>query len=140
MEIAVVGAVDVLRGTQEALRAAVNRVYVPHRAQAIGPRPMLSLHIPCRRGQMLVNGQPALYVCRNFVPSADHRSGGTPRLARCGPQQAAAATSAQKVLSGSLQPGHATAQGTAAYAARHIHAASGPGRWPMDSVRSVRRV
>jgi uncharacterized protein YyaL (SSP411 family)/aryl-alcohol dehydrogenase-like predicted oxidoreductase len=125
VEIAVVGAVDA-PGTR-ALRAAVNRIYVPNRVLAHRATSDAVTAHPLLQGKTLVNGQPALYVCRNFScrrPITDPAE--LPALLDA-PQQAAAATSAQKVLSGSLQPGHATAQGTAAYAARHIHAASGAG-------------
>ncbi|CAE6774494.1 aldo/keto reductase [Nitrospira defluvii] len=124
-EIAVVGAADAA-GTQ-VLRAAVNRIYVPNRVLAHQVIPDAPAAHPLLQGKTLVDGQPALYVCRNFScrrPITDPAE--LPALLDP-QQQVAAATSAQKVLSGSLQPGHATAQGTATYAARHIHAASGPG-------------
>lgn len=124
-EIALVGAADAA-GTQ-ALRAAANRIYIPNRVLAHQVIPDAPAAHPLLQGKTLVDGQPALYVCRNFScrrPITDPAE--LPAL--LDPQQLpAAATSAQRVLSGSLQPGHATAQGTAAYAARHIHAASGPG-------------
>jgi uncharacterized protein YyaL (SSP411 family) len=64
VEIAVVGAVDA-PGTR-ALRAAVNRIYVPNRVLAHRATSDAVTAHPLLQGKTLVNGQPALYVCRNF--------------------------------------------------------------------------
>ncbi len=125
VEIAVIGAAEAA-GTK-ALSAAVNRIYLPNRVLAHQAIPEAPTAHPLLQGKTLINGQPALYVCRNFAcgrPITDPAE--LPALLN--PQQPAMETmSPQKVLSGSLQPGYATVQATAAYAARHIHAASGSG-------------
>lgn len=125
VEIAVIGAADAA-GTK-ALSAAVNRIYLPNRVLAHQAIPEAPTAHPLLQGKTLINGQPALYVCRNFAcgrPITDPAE----LLALLNSQQPAMETmSPQKVLSGSLQPGYATVQATAAYAARHIHAASGAG-------------
>jgi aryl-alcohol dehydrogenase-like predicted oxidoreductase len=74
----------------------------------------------------LIGGKAALYVCRNFAcgrPITDPEE--FPALLDPRRQTPLSPSSEQKVLSGTLQPGHATVQGTAAYAARHIHESAG---------------
>ena len=125
VEIAVIGA-PAASGTN-ALNAAVNRIYLPNRVLAHQALPDAASAHPLLQDKTLVNGQPALYVCRNFScrrPITDPVD--LPALLDPS-QQAAEASAPQKVLSGRLQPGYATAQGTAAYAARHIHHASEAG-------------
>jgi aryl-alcohol dehydrogenase-like predicted oxidoreductase len=77
--------------------------------------------LPLLEGKHPVDGQPALYICRNFScrqPITDPRAisdalqAGTSRAARQGGEP--------KMLRGAQIPGRATVQGTAAYAARMI--------------------
>ena len=117
----------------ETLRAEVNRHYLPNRILAHydpqGPDPQ---H-PLTRGKTLVNGRPALYVCRNFACQTPITDPSAIEAALKSNAQGAetAAASATKALQGTQTPGHATAGGTAAYAVRMIgrstHANLSPG-------------
>ncbi len=127
VEIAVIG----LSGDSgaDALREAVSRTYLPNRAIAYRASQQSETTHPLLQGKTLVDGKAALYVCRNFAcgqPITDPAD--LPAL--LDPTQRVAAPSAapeQKVLSGTLYPGAATVQGTAAYAARKIHDSTGAG-------------
>jgi uncharacterized protein YyaL (SSP411 family)/aryl-alcohol dehydrogenase-like predicted oxidoreductase len=127
VEIALVGSPD--DPGAEALRAAVNRVYLPNRVLAYrDPQQPETAH-PLLQGKSLIDGKAALYVCRNFAcgrPITDPAD--LPAL--IDPEQRGSSSPAatrQKVLAGTLLPGMATVQGTAAYAARKIHQATGTG-------------
>jgi uncharacterized protein len=115
-----------LVGTQgdahyEALRAEVNRHYLPNRIMAHydpqGPDP----RHPLTSGKGLVNGQAALYVCRNFACQTPilEPSAVAPALSHSSPEAASASTPS-KTLQGTQMAGHATSGGTAAYAVRMI--------------------
>ncbi len=120
VEIALVGRPGE-SGTQ-ALRAAVNRIYLPNRVLAYRDPGQTETHHPLLQGKTLVNGKAALYVCRNFAcgrPITDPAE--FPALLDPTEQAPLSSPLEQKVLGGTLSPGHATVQGTAAYAARHIH-------------------
>ncbi|HRC25072.1 MAG TPA: aldo/keto reductase, partial [Nitrospira sp.] len=84
---------------------------------------------PLLQGKALVGGKAALYVCRNFAcrqPITDPAD--LPALLDPSHKAAPPLTAPeQKVLSGNLYPGAATVQGTAGYAARKIHDATGAG-------------
>jgi uncharacterized protein YyaL (SSP411 family)/aryl-alcohol dehydrogenase-like predicted oxidoreductase len=109
--------------TQEglsALRRAIADQYLPNRIIAT-TTPGLPSSLPLLEGKHPVDGQPALYICRNFScrqPITDPRAisdalqAGTSRAARQGGEP--------KMLRGAQIPGRATVQGTAAYAARMI--------------------
>lgn len=128
VEIALVGSPDD-PGT-EALRAAVSRTYIPNRILAHrDPRQPETTH-PLLQEKPLIDDKAALYVCRNFAcrrPITDPAD--LPAL--LDPQRQTDSSSAapeQKVLGGTLLPGAATVQGTAAFAARTIHQATGKGK------------
>ncbi|MBA3754654.1 MAG: aldo/keto reductase, partial [Nitrospira sp.] len=113
----------------DGLRAAVNRTYLPNRVLAYrDPQQPETTH-PLLQGKTLLDGKAALYVCRNFAcrqPITDPAD--LPAL--LDPQRPSLSflvPTDQKVLSGTLLPGAATVQGTAAYAARKIHEASATG-------------
>ena len=81
---------------------------------------------PLLQGKTLIDGKAAMYVCRNFAcgrPITDPKE--FPSLLDPRQQASSPPASEQKILSGALYPGHATVQGTAAYAARHIHESNG---------------
>ncbi len=106
----------------ESLRAAVNRAYLPNRVLAHRDSDQSATSHPLLQGKTLINGKPAVYVCRNFAcgrPITDPKE--FPSLLDPGQQTTSPTASEQKILSGTLCLGHATVQSTAAYAARHIH-------------------
>ncbi len=103
----------------EALRAEVNRRYLPARIIAHhdpqGPDP----DHPLTKGKSLVRGKAALYVCRNFAcqaPITDPSAVGTAVAEQQGGQQMASA----RPLTGTKRVGFATPGGTAGYAVRMI--------------------
>lgn len=114
LELAFVG-----HETQEGLRAlrrAVADQYLPNRIIATAA-PDTPSSMPLLEGKQPVDGQPALYICRNFScrqPITDPRAISDALLmsARQGDEP--------KVLRGTQISGRATVQGTAAYAARMI--------------------
>ncbi|HNC83307.1 MAG TPA: aldo/keto reductase [Nitrospira sp.] len=123
-EIALVGRL----GDQgmESLRAAVNRTYLPNRVLAHRDSDQSATSHPLLQGKTLIDGKAAVYVCRNFAcgrPITDPKE--FPSLLDPRQQASSPPASEQKILSGTLYPGHATVQGTAAYAARHIHESNG---------------
>ncbi len=123
-EIALVGRL----GDQgmESLRAAVNRTYLPNRVLAHRDSDQSATSHPLLQGKTLIDGKAAVYVCRNFAcgrPITDPNE--FPSLLDPRQQASSPPASEQKILSGTLYPGHATVQGTAAYAARHIHESNG---------------
>ncbi|HMW84999.1 MAG TPA: aldo/keto reductase [Nitrospira sp.] len=123
-EIALVGRL----GDQgmESLRAAVNRTYLPSRVLAHRDSDQSATSHPLLQGKTLIDGKAAVYVCRNFAcgrPITDPKE--FPSLLDPRQQASSPPASEQKILSGTLYPGHATVQGTAAYAARHIHESNG---------------
>ncbi len=127
VEVALIGSPDD-PGTAP-LRAAVNRVYLPNRILAHrNPEEPETSH-PLLKGKTLIGGKASLYVCRNFAcrqPITDPAE--LPALLQAHLSPAAASSPLeQKVLGGTVVPGAATVQGTAAYAARKIHDSSGTG-------------
>ncbi|MEP7150586.1 MAG: aldo/keto reductase, partial [Nitrospira sp.] len=111
------------------LRAAVSRLYLPNRMLAHRVPSQTATTHPLLQGKTLVGGKAALYVCRNFAcrqpitDPADLPALLTPQE----PGSSSPTVSEQKVLGGTLLPGAATIQGTAAYAARKIHETSSTG-------------
>ncbi|MCP9469123.1 MAG: DUF255 domain-containing protein [Nitrospira sp.] len=103
-----------------ALRQAVAEIYLPNRIIAtLAPGATSSL--PLLQGKRLVDGKPALYVCRHFgclAPITD------PRDVRDTVESSGGATERHgrepKILKTAALPGRATAEGTASYAARVI--------------------
>ena len=105
----------------QALRAAVNRHYLPHRIIAHGDPSREPVEHPLLAGKPLVGQRAALYVCRNFacqapltdpalVDSALSGDGSTPESDHKAP----------RALSGARLAGYATPGGTAGYAARKL--------------------
>ncbi len=127
VEIALIGSPND-SGTAS-LRAAVGRFYLPNRMLAHRIPSHTETTHPLLQGKTLVGGKAALYVCRNFAcrqPITDPAA--LPALLT--PQEPGSSSptvSEQKVLGGTLLPGAATIQGTAAYAARKIHETSATG-------------
>ena len=127
VEIALVGSPND-SGTAS-LRAAVGRFYLPNRMLAHRIPSHTETTHPLLQGKTLVGGKAALYVCRNFAcrqPITDPAA--LPALLT--PQEPGSSSptvSERKVLGGTLLPGAATIQGTAAYAARKIHETSATG-------------
>ncbi len=106
-------------GGYEALRAEVNRRYLPARIIAHhdpqGPDP----DHPLTKGKSLVHGKASLYVCRNFAcqaPITDQAAVGTALVE----QQNVKQTAATKPFEGTKLAGCATPGGTAGYAVRLI--------------------
>jgi uncharacterized protein len=107
--------------TQESFRAlqrAVADCYIPNRIVATSPAGTAST-LPLVAGKDPVDGQPTLYICRNFScrqPVTD------PRLVSEAMRSPAATWTPgkDKLLRGTQLSGHATPQGTATYAARLI--------------------
>ena len=116
IELAFIG--DETMDSFRALQRAVADCYIPNRIVAKTPFGGTS-PLPLLAGKDAVNGQPALYICRNFTcqrpvtePAlvADALRSIVPTLAgREG-----------KMLRGAQMSGHATPEGTAAYFARLI--------------------
>ena len=103
----------------EALRAEINRRYLPNRIIAQhdphGPDP----EHPLTKGKLLVKGKAALYVCRNFSCQAPITDPAKIAVALAEQQQSQQAGSARPIASLRLA-GAATPGGTAAYASRMI--------------------
>ena len=102
---------------------AVARHFIPHRIIAHGnPADPGSRH-PLLKGKGLVEGQAALYVCRNYACQAPITNPDTVT-------QALTVTpgedSPPRTLASQGIPGTATVQGTAAYVSRILTRASGP--------------
>ncbi len=109
----------------EQLKAEMNRPYLPNRIIAHWDPASGTTDHPLLRGKGLVQGRPALYVCRNFtcqqpitdaagVAVALKHDATSPVRDRSGP----------KTLIGDRLRGHATTGGTAAYAVRAINRAA----------------
>jgi uncharacterized protein YyaL (SSP411 family)/aryl-alcohol dehydrogenase-like predicted oxidoreductase len=121
VELALVGQPGELR--YEALRAEVNRVFLPYRIIAhedpTAPARVESRH-PLLIGKGLVRGQAALYVCRNFACEAPISDPTVVVQALSRPAGAAAAGTGPRTLGGSRLGGHATPGGTGGYAVRAL--------------------
>ncbi|MEQ1793166.1 MAG: aldo/keto reductase [Nitrospira sp.] len=119
VELALVG--DEGQGAFQSLRRAVAEEYVPNRIIA-STESNAGSTLPLLQGKAIVAGQPALYVCRNFScqrPVTDpHAVAEALRVYRSSNSTAAART--EMLLRGAQLPGHATVQGTAAYATQMV--------------------
>ena len=119
VELAFVG--DGQQAVAQALYRAVAEEYLPNRIIASTGSNTGST-LPLLQGKSVVAGQPALYICRNFScqrPVTDSKAlAEALRVHRSGAGAAAGRTEA--LLSGAQMSGHATAQGTAAYAANMV--------------------
>jgi hypothetical protein len=132
VELAVVGTPG--EAGFEALRREIARHYLPNRIVAMADPSAadpLAQDLPLLRGKSLVGGRPALYVCRHFAcqaPIAD------PAQVGAALEEGSGATRAERrSLIGSRRPGHATAEGTAAYAARFAERFGAHGYATLDS-------
>ena len=116
VELAIVG--DESQDTFRALREAVAHCYLPNRIVATGS-PKQPSSLPLLQDRPAVSGKPTLYICRNYTcrqPITDPRS---VIEALQADQIASTDRGAEpKLLHGTSVPGHATVQGTAAYASR----------------------
>ncbi|MDP3091006.1 MAG: aldo/keto reductase [Nitrospira sp.] len=119
VELAFVG--DSQPAATRALYRAVAEVYLPNRIIAWTESNAGSV-LPLLRGKSVVAGQPALYICRNFScqsPVTDPQAVAEAlRVHRSGAGTAADRT--ETLLRGAQLSGHATVQGTAAYAANMV--------------------
>jgi uncharacterized protein YyaL (SSP411 family)/aryl-alcohol dehydrogenase-like predicted oxidoreductase len=109
-----------------ALRRAVADEYLPNRIVATAA-PDQPSSLPLLTAKRLVEGKPALYICRNFScrqPLTDPRS--VADALRTSAAPAGRHRNAPKMLQGAQLPGKATVQGTASYAARTIGLAGDP--------------
>ncbi len=107
----------------EALRAEVNRYYLPNRIVAHhDPEGPVTQH-PLLAGKSLVNGKAALYICRNFTCQAPltDPSEIEPALVQQRSLGEHAPGSNPKALEGTRLQGKATAGGTAQFAVRVVN-------------------
>jgi len=114
IELAFVG--DETQEGFRGLRRAVADQYLPNRIMATAT-PGTPSSLPLLKGKQPVDGQPALYICRNFScrqPITD------PRAIADALRTSARQGGEPKMLRGAQISGRATVQGTAAYAARMI--------------------
>ena len=118
VELALVG--HELRDDLRAIREAVAHCYLPNRIVATGS-PEHPSSLPLLRDRPAVSGKPTLYICRNYTcrqPITDPRSVIEALQAdQTAPRERGAEP---KLLQGACLSGHATVQGTAAYASRVI--------------------
>lgn len=103
-----------------AIREAVAHCYLPNRIVATGS-PEHPSSLPLLRDRPAVSGKPTLYICRNYTcqqPITDPRV----ILAALQADQTAPREHGTEptLLQGISLPGHATVQGTAAYASRSM--------------------
>ena len=118
LELAFVG--DETTEGLRALRQTVADQYLPNRIIATAT-PDTPSSLPLLKEKQPVDGQPALYICRNFScrqPITDPRA--IPDALQAGASHTAQQGGEPKMLRGAQISGHATVQGTAAYAARMI--------------------
>jgi uncharacterized protein len=100
-----------------AFQQAVAECYLPNRILAAGSDGRVST-LPLLAGKSAIDGKPALYICRNFSCQQPLTE---PRLVNEALQAVAKTTARPETLLGGVRlTGHATVQGTGAYAARLI--------------------
>jgi uncharacterized protein YyaL (SSP411 family)/aryl-alcohol dehydrogenase-like predicted oxidoreductase len=117
----------------EAIKAEVNRVYLPARIIAHhdpaqqNPQGPATRH-PLLIGKELVQGKPALFVCRNFACQAPVTDPAAVHTALKNQQQGQGAPgpTGGNALEGARLSGHATPGGTAAYAVRFVNRPTAP--------------
>jgi len=106
----------------EALSKELRRHYVPNRVIAhIDPQHPETVH-PLLQGKTLINGQPALYICRNFACEAPITDPGFIEQAvrsQSNPTPVSASGKATTLTTSGL-PGKATAGGTGTYVSRAL--------------------
>ncbi len=119
VELALVG--DDQEPAFQALKNAVADTYLPNRIVA-SIRPNTTSTLPLLQGKTIVSGQPALFVCRNFScqrPITDAQAVADALRKHRTPAKFSS-TPPPNLLRGTQLAGHATIQGTAAYAARMV--------------------
>ncbi|MFO0773537.1 MAG: aldo/keto reductase [Nitrospiraceae bacterium] len=128
-EVAIVGR----RGSADrsALEAALRAEFLPNRLLAFHEPDAAPTRLPLLTNRTMVNGQAALYVCRNYTcrapittPSEVAAAVRATPNAAAGTTDTQAASSASRSLSGTAIVGAATAGGTAGYAVRQLANAS----------------
>jgi len=112
----------------EALRSEVKRAYLPNRIIASHDPGGPATRHPLLIGKGLVNGNAALYVCRNFACQAPITDPVAVAEALTSRDQDAAAepASSTNTLKGARLGGRATPSGTGAYAVRSINNPAAP--------------
>ncbi|BFU97053.1 MAG: conserved protein of unknown function [Nitrospira sp.] len=125
LEIALVGRKDdpKLQSFTDALRS----IYLPNRILAVTQQEDGRSAHPLLSGKTAVNGNAALYLCRNYTcrrPITDPREAADAVRAA---QQASPEVTGARLLKGPLLSGCATAEGTARYAARQVNRPSASG-------------
>ncbi len=102
----------------DALAAEVGKRYLPNRIAGHIAESEKSAGLPLLEGKGLVGGKAALYVCRNFTCKAPVTEPAAVDAALAEESRRAGAERGSEIGRERLG-GHATAEGTAAYAARH---------------------
>ena len=102
---------------------AVARHFIPNRIIAHGNPDALESRHPLLKGKGLVEGQAALYVCRNYACQAPITNPDNVTQALTGTPSE---DSPPRTLASQGIPGTATVQGTAAYVSRILARSSGP--------------
>lgn len=102
---------------------AVARHFIPNRIIAHGNPDALESRHPLLKGKGLVEGQAALYVCRNYACQAPITNPDNVTQALTGTPSE---DSPPRTLASQGIPGTATVQGTAAYVSRILAGSSGP--------------
>jgi uncharacterized protein YyaL (SSP411 family)/aryl-alcohol dehydrogenase-like predicted oxidoreductase len=120
MELALVGKPG--DKTYDQLRSAVNACFVPYRILAYRQDQESEPTHPLLAGKTLVNGKPALYICKNFACQTPVTDPHSVPAALTNPQPAKKPAPGEKLqaLTGQGIPGWATPQGTGRYVARML--------------------
>jgi uncharacterized protein YyaL (SSP411 family)/aryl-alcohol dehydrogenase-like predicted oxidoreductase len=129
VELAFVGTPDA--PDLDALRREAGRHYLPNRIVEYGVPGADDPGLPLLAGKGLVDGRAALYVCRDFACRAPVTD--PARVAEAVSDQAAAPSTAERTLSARRLASAATADGTAAYAARMREAGKPEGYGPLGT-------
>jgi hypothetical protein len=129
VELAFVGATG--GSDLEALRREVGRHYLPNRIVAHGGPSSGGATFPLLAEKALVEGRAALYVCRNFACRTPITEPSQVAEALSAQAPAAYAPHAPHQSLAARLPGTATAEGTAAYAARMRAAGKAQGYAPL---------
>jgi len=116
MELALVGGTDPKSYTQ--LRTAVNSDFIPYRIVAYRQDPEVETSHPLLTGKTPVNGQAALYICKNFACQAPITDPEAVPAALQHPQRTIPQTGkTRQALTTEGLSGKATPQGTGTYVA-----------------------
>ena len=105
----------------EQLCQTAHRFYLPHRVIGYHNPDGPASHHPLLHGKTLVNGQAALYICRNFTcraPITDYEQIGPHLQQSTNPNSTTPEGSSSPILAAAGIPGKATPTGTATYVSR----------------------